>query len=244
MATQDPSRLWSRANPLTFYGNPEKLDDLLVRAYGELVAQEQSARKTSGKAAAKVKYGLGSLMRALLPSAEAELGTELSFESAKTKIVNATFESKLRALMEFVQENEAFFYLDTLRGLLLNRTEGQPVSEWSGSPIESRDMIDRIGHILGIFHATRVMPPNSGNAQLGDDYFHQRESLWLLSTSEESSVQARIPMIVRNMRPVSQHGTLALIHGQASFLNIEAFGLLSWNEGQVTCDPVAWRLFY
>lgn len=44
---------WDRDNPLFFYGNEQKLDDLLGHVYGEIAIQVHLAQKSGGQVGVK-----------------------------------------------------------------------------------------------------------------------------------------------------------------------------------------------
>ena len=240
------STLWDRNNPLFFYGNEEKLDDLIGRIYGEVVSQFQYSDKKGGKAGLKLAAKFGGFLAALgIGEASAELGSEVSTEHAKERIAKITFEAKLDALLVYCAKNEDFPYINVHEGKVLKRDSGKTVPEWQGRDLEENDKEDKIGQVLGLFTPRRVLPPHDENASIAEEFMHQSKNLWLFSTIEESTVRCEIPVILSNTRLTSQHAVIAFAKMvAASDSKIEAYGLLTWKNGAVTCDPVAWRLFY
>jgi hypothetical protein len=245
MTTELESKLWNRGNPLFFYGNEQKLDDLLTRAFGEVVSQYQTAVKEGGKAAAKVAAKFGSVLAALgLAEASAEVGAELSHDKTKTKIATVTFENKLAALSAYCAEAEIFPYIDCARGLVLDRDSSKFVKDWGGRGLTKSDRVDRIGQIMGLFAPRRIVPPHDENANIALDLYEKKSSLWLFSTTPDCELTAEVPILLSNVRPTSQHALIAFTKFAANYFKIEAMGLLTWSGSVVICDPVAWRLFY
>jgi len=245
MSAEVESKLWSRGNPLFFYGNEQKLDDLLTRAYGEVIAQYQMAEKEGGKAATKVAAKFGGILAALgLAEASGEIGAEISHDKTKTKIATVTFEHKLAALSAYCAEEEQFPYIDCARGLVLDRDPAKFVKDWSGRPLTNGDHVDRIGQVMGLFTPRRVVPPHDENANIALDLYEKKSSMWLFSTTPDCKIPAEVPILLSNVRPTSQHALIAFTKFAADYFKIEAMGLLTWSDHAVTCDPVAWRLFY
>jgi hypothetical protein len=237
--------LWGRNNPLFFYGNEKKLDDLLARAYGEVVTQLQIAEKEGGKATLKFAAKFGGVLAALgLAEASSELGSEFSFEDAKTKIASITFETKLDALTTYCATHEEFPYVDAARGLILKRDHHTPVEDWIGRPIEHIDRIDRIEQMVGLFSVERVLPPHDVSASIAHDFQEQKANLWLFKSLPEAQLTAEVPILLSNTRLTSQHAILAFARSSQDYFKIETVGLLTWNGNCITCDPIAWRLFY
>ncbi|MCK5612274.1 hypothetical protein KAR91_60945 [Candidatus Pacearchaeota archaeon] len=239
------SKLWDRNNPLFFYGNEEKLDDLIGRIYGEVVTQFQYSHKEGGKATLKLAAKIGGFLSALgLGEASGELGSEVSAEKAKERIVKIPFDSKINALHEYCSKNEDYPYINVHEGKVLRRRRGKLVSDWQGRDIEETDKMDRIGHVLGLFNPRRVSPPHDDTISIVDEFMNQKKHLWLFSSIEDSKIYCKVPVILSNTRLNSQHAVLAFAKMAASDFKIESFGLLTWQNDSVTCDPIAWRLFY
>lgn len=235
--------LWGRNNPLILYGNEDKLNDLVGRAFGKVVTQFQDAEKSGGKATLKLAAKLGGFLSALgLGEASAELGSELSSERTRTLVSQQTFERKLDALTNYCNRNEAFPYIDSFRNLLLTRDGRRPVADWEGRVLTAADHVDQVGHVLGLFTPRRITPAGAGD--LVKDVMEKAPHLWLFESLPESGCGARIPVVLSNLRSVSQHAVLAFAHSLSGNFKLEAIGLCSWEAGTVTCDPLAWRLFY
>jgi hypothetical protein len=236
------TNLWDRNTPLFLYGNEEKLDDLLTRAYGDVVTQFQTAHKEGGKAMLKLAAKLGGFLSALgLGEASAELAAEVSTEKTKTIIATRTFEGKLNALQSYALAQEGFPYIDSFRGLKLERSAGT-VAEWKGSKLVPKDCTDRIGQLLGLYRPRRLHPPGEGN--LVDDFMNHAKSLWLFEAIPESAIPSRIPILTSNTRLQSQHALVTFLHSLGGNFKIECLGLIHWDGDIATCDPVAWRVFH
>lgn len=244
MTETSSSKLWDRNNPLFFYGNEQKLDDLLSRVYGEVVTQFQTAQKEGAKATLKFAAKFGAILALLgLGEASSELGAEISHEDAKTRISTLSFDNKLAALTTYCIREEPFPYIDTTRGLVLQRGVGL-VADWTGRPIVESDRIDQIGQMLGLFTPRRVLPPHDASTNIALEFQEQKPHLWIFRSAPDSAVTAEVPVLLSNTRLTSQHALIAFAKFSADYFKIESVGLMTWQDGSVTCDPVAWRLFY
>jgi hypothetical protein len=239
------SQLWDRNNPLFFYGNEEKLNDLTGRIFGEVTTAFQASSKEGAKASMKLAAKFGGFLSALgLGEASGELGAEVNSEDTKTRISSITFDAKLNAMSEYCHKNERFPYIDVVNGVALERGSGRAVSQWRQRALTEADRVDQIGHVLGLFKPTRVIPPHDTEANIAGEFMQQKKHLWNFQTIEGSSIRSEVPVLLSNTRLTSQHALLAVTKMMATDFKIEALGLLTWREGLLTCDPVAWRLYY
>ena len=259
------SKIWSRNRPLFLYGNEEKLNDLLGRIYHSVIVGYQTQKKQTVGLGTKATAGLGKILSSLgLPTLNVEINSNIGIESLKTEISSITFDTKLSILFSYCSEKEKCPYYNTHDGLVLERDSKSFVKDWKSRPISDLDKKDKIGHILGIFSAQRISPPAPTNILLGEelskyqrnelfnklerprtgiseDFFGNINSLWLFTNVKEAKIGAEIPMLIKNIRPVSQTALVAFCMQKE--YKLEAFGLLSWNNNVVTCDPVTWSLF-
>ncbi|MDD2468872.1 MAG: hypothetical protein PHI97_33290 [Desulfobulbus sp.] len=159
MSVKTQGILWDRSNPLTFYGNEQKLDDLLGRIWGEVVNDVATEKKTGNKWNAKFKAGFGKLMAFLgVGDISGELGTETSTEEVSRKVASIPFETKQRALADYLEARETIPYIDSYNGKCLLKTEGTPASEWPATPLDGKASGSYIGILLGLFTAIRESP--------------------------------------------------------------------------------------
>lgn len=239
------SSLWDRNNPLFFYGNEEKLNDLIGRIYGEVVTGFQSSSKEGAKATMKLAAKFGGFLATLgIGEMSGELGAEVNAEEAKTRISSITLDTKIKALTEYCGKNERFPYIDIINGCKLKRHNKKIVSEWQQEPLTESERTDQVGQILGLFVPTRVIPPHDDEANIAQEFIQKSSNLWTFNSIEECSIRTQIPVILSNTRLTSQHAVIAFTKMVALNFKIEALGLLTWQKGTLTCDPVAWRLFY
>jgi hypothetical protein len=237
--------LWDRNNPLFFYGNEEKLDSLLVRAFGEVVTQLSMADKSSVGLSMKLAAKFGGFLAALgVGEASAEWAPQVGSEATRTKIASVTFDSKLNALLEFCTANKPFPYIDLVRGLRLVRSNGAVVPDWKGTAIAPEDVDGMLGQVLGLFSCARLEPPQDATTSIVREFMDRTNNLWLFRTLNGSAIAAEIPVILSHVKGGSQHAVLALRESQEKDFKIEALGLLTWRRDTLMCDPVAWRLFY
>ncbi|MCA1241467.1 hypothetical protein LC092_03340 [Stappia stellulata] len=238
------TELWGKNNPLFMYGNPEKLDDLLGRAFGEVVTGfEKSAAKSVGSQM-EMAAKFGSFLSILgLGEIEGKISGEFDSSKAKTVLSKIPFDQKLKALEQYALTQDFFPYLNAFEGKSLERRPGQLVQSWPSTTIGPEHQVDNIGQILGIFEAERLVPPHDDNANIGSEYFGSQDTCWLLRSVSDSVVYVEMPIFLRHTRSNSQHGVMAFIKSNGRY-KIECFGLLTWSDDKVTTDPIAWRLFY
>lgn len=245
MTKQDPNLdLWGRNRPLIFYGNQEKLNTLLFRAYGHVVTQTAQSHTQSGKASMGLSGKLGGLLSFFgLGEASAEASTEIGSERAKSVVYELPFEAKLDALMRYARGNEPCPYIDAYSGTILEGRTDTPLKERKGRPISQADRIDQLGFLLSLYRPTRLHPPDA-SASIVDDFMNQANALWMFESIPQSKVRAEVPILACNARLQSQHGLVAFLRSVTGNFKIETFGLCTWSHDRVTCDPVGWRLFY
>lgn len=238
------AEVWGKNNPLFMYGNEEKLDDLIGRAFGEVSTEIQRSRQMSGGVQAEATAKLGSLLRLIgLGEAEAKIAAKLDTAEAKQIISKQTFELKLLALENYALASDFYPYINVFSGEALQRTSGLVVSQWPAVSLGKEHQVDALGQVLGLFAPVRLVPPHEEGANIAQEYFSNQNTMWLLKSVPDSKIRAEIPIFLKHTRSNSQHATMAFVQG-ANRLKIECFGLLTWQGGGVVCDPVGWRLFY
>lgn len=238
------SEIWSRNNPLFMYGNEEKIDDLLSRISGDLTIQSEESEVRTNKIEGKGSVKFGEFLKFLnLPEIEASAGAEIRSDRTRKYISRMTFDSKLNALTMYVSGLDFFPYFDVYNGNYMFRNSKKLVPEWDGEQISANHRIDAIGQIVGFFSPVRMYPPHDESANIVEDYMKGINNLWLLKSTDDSSIRASIPIFIGKTRSASQHAILTFLK-YGDRLKIESFGLLTWVDDGVTCDPVAWRLFY
>ncbi len=260
------SKLWDHNNPMFMYGNEAKLDDLLSRAFDTVVTGYETSQTNGYSLEATIK-SLFSI--ADISSLGFDVSGGFSYERAKTEISAITFDKKLSMLTAYCEKNEEFPYINAYEGTVLVRNCEKGVPEWKPKVIEDGDKKSCVGQVLSIFTAEQLTGTNmqkslheqlfedqqklysspkllfkdvhSVSQRLVDDCMENRNNLWLFKSVEESKVQVELPMILSNIRPVSQMAMLTFMTFKE--YKIEATGLLYWEGDKILCDPIAWRLF-
>lgn len=259
------SKLWDHNNPMFMYGNEAKLDDLLSRAFDSVVTGYQKSNKRGYSLEAKIK-SLFSI--AEISSLGFDVAGGFSYEKAKTEISAITFDKKLSMLTAYCEKNEDFPYINAYEGTILVRSLDKDIPEWAPKPIEDSNKKSCVGQVLSIFMAEQLTGTNmqkslheqlfedqqkiysspkllenmsSVSQRLVDDCMENRNNLWLFKSVEESKIKVELPMILSNIRPVSQMAMLTFMTSKE--YKIEATGLLYWEGDKIMCDPIAWRLY-
>ncbi|HYP39159.1 MAG TPA: hypothetical protein VEX13_02265 [Chloroflexia bacterium] len=238
--------IWDQYNPLFFYRNPEKLDDLIERAYGEIVTEVQQATKggTKGTLSLTAKFG-GFLTTLGLIDAGGQIGTEFTKEDARTKIVSVTYITKLNALIDYCRANEKLAYIDAYRGSVLSWNDKTSPFKWDGRPLISKDKVDAVGYVRGLYTLRRVIPPHDDTASLAKEIVDgEKGGLWQFTGLAGSVQPSEIPFLSRRITGGSQHAIIAFHNFSQSYFHIEALGLLTWKDSVLVCDPIACRLFH
>jgi hypothetical protein len=243
---ENKSMIFERNNPLFFYGNEEKLDDLLCRIYGTVLTEFSESDKSNIKGSMKLSAKFGQFLSFLnVGELGGEAGAEANVEDSRHFISKVGFDSKLDALASYCADNEPFPYFDSFNGKRLKRNRSSlPLNRSEFDEILESDKIDCIGQVVGIFHPTRVLPPHDQTASIAEEFRRGENTLWLFSASQESKVNVEIPILLSNCRLVSQYAVMSFVKSSNSYFKIEALGLLTWVKDKIVCDPVAWRLFH
>lgn len=242
------SSLWDRDNPLFFYENEEKLNDLISRIYGEVVTGFQNSSKNGGKVSSNVNAKFGGFLSLFGIGLDAELGSELNNEEVRTRLSSITFDAKLAVLSRYLQKNERFPYIDILNGFRLERNNKKMVEEWRQLELSYIDKQDQMGQIIGLFILKRINPPHDNKANIVADLLKDKNNLWMFHSIADSKISAKIPFFIKNLRPNIQGAVITFMNHDVikhyTNFKIEAMGLLIWNDGSLNCDPVAWRVFF
>jgi hypothetical protein len=238
---EDKMSIWSNSEPLFVYGNEDKLDDLISRIYGVVLdsLEVSSTKGKTGSAKAGVEFG-GFLSAVGKATGEVEGG--VSSENMKSRLGSVTFDTKMRALIDYAKENEPYPFIDLVRGVRLVREAGKSFEEWKTTPISEQDQNDYIGNLVGLFKARRIEPPHDEKTSIVGEFLNQSASLWSFATTDECKVKATMPVVMKHTRTVSQLALMAFANMAELHFQILATGLLTWNKGQIFCDPIAWRL--
>ncbi len=224
---------------LFWYANEEKVNQLLFQVVGRVITQIESSDGRGRKRFAKLNAKIGSLLSAIgIGEFGGEAGVELSQDSTKRQIEQVEFHHKFNALMDYLSRFERLPYLDAHRGLWLIPEDAKDASKWEGNEVTVDSHYEGIGVLFGAFLARRVVPPHDARADFSKELMRRPHNLWLLSTADDSTVRAEIPIVMSNIRFASQSAVArACCLGERPG-TIQAFGVLSWTDDLVSCDPV------
>lgn len=242
-------KIWDCENQLFMYGNEEKLNDLLSRAFESVVTGYQKSKKT--------EFNFATTVRNLFAVPQiSNLGFDVSgafsFERAKTEVSAITFDKKFHMLLAYCQNHEELPYINAHDGKILFRNCKKSISEWESRLITDGDKKECIGQVACIFKlentgrnfergtlAEQLFYPM--REQLYEEFFSEKKSLWLIKSTHRSKHEVEIPILLSNLRLVSQYAMSSLANFPEH--KIEATGLLFWEGNKIICDPIALRLF-
>lgn len=253
-------------NSLYIYGNEEKIDALLSQIYTSVISQFEIQTKKSENIGGKFKGGLNKLLSKFgLPEIEVGLQGDIGNENIKSVVSSITFDSKVDMLISYYKMHGRYPCIDLLHGdnyeYINNKKVNNKEKYFEGS---------LIGVIVGQFAAKRIYPPTESLISLADDiknfefyrtnfksyrmvgienspavtifndFADKKNNLWNLYTVKCNTIQSEIPILIGNIRTVSQHELIKL-YKQSEYL-IEAIGVLSWENDVIVCDPIAFKL--
>lgn len=252
-------------NSLYIYGNEEKLDALLSQIYTSVISQFEIQTKKGKSIGGKFKGGLNKIFSKFgLPEIEVEFQGNIEHENIKSVVSSITFDSKVDILISYYKMNGRYPCIDLLHGdnyEYLNNKKVNKEKFFEGS---------LVGVVIGKFAAKRIYPSvesvisladdiksfefdrtnfvpsriigirNSQKVTIFKDFSDKSNNLWNLYTVRCNAIQGEIPILIGNIRTVSQYGLLKL-YKQSEYL-VEAIGVLSWENDMVVCDPIAFKL--
>ncbi len=245
-------------NSLYIYGNEEKLDALLSQIYTFVISQFEIQAKNGNSIGGKFKGGLNKLFKKFgLPEIELELQGSIEHENIRSVVSSITFDSKVEMLISYHKLNGKYPCVDLLHGSSYEYKNSEKIH--SGKFFEGH----LVGAVLGQFAAKRIYPPvepkislardvrifddsrifgveKSPEAIIYNDFTDKRNNLWNLYTVKCNAIQGEIPILIGNIRSVSQYGMLKL-YKQSEYV-IEAIGVLNWDNNVLICDPIAFKL--
>lgn len=245
-------------NSLYIYGNEEKLDALLSQIYTSVISQFEIQTKKGKNIGGKFKGGLNKLFNKFgLPEIEVEFQGNIEYENIKSVVSSITFDSKIDMLISYYKKNGRYPCIDLL--------DGDNYEYINNKKINKEKLFEGslVGVVVGKFAAKRIYPPVESVISLADDvknfefrrtigienlskvtifkdFADESNNLWNLYTVRCNKIQGEIPILIGNIRTVSQYGLLKL-YKQSEYL-IEAIGVLSWENNMVICDPIAFKL--
>ena len=246
-------------NSLYIYGNEQKVDDLLGKIYFSVISQLEVQISKEKSFGGNFKGGLNKIFHKFgLPEIEAEFNGNIKHENIKAVVSSITFDFKVDMLISYFKKNGRYPYIDLLNGDYYEYENNKKII--SEQYFEGY----MVGCVIGKFAAKRIYPPAESAIQLfhevsifeesravGDvkksvtatvlnDFTDKRYNLWDLYTVKSNMIQGEIPILIGNIRSVSQLGLLKL-YQQSEYL-IEAIGVLNWENGRLMCDPIAFKL--
>ncbi len=251
-------------NSLFFYGNEEKLDVLLGRIYTSVVSEYEIQTKNTKHLSGSFKGGLNKIFSKFgLPEIEVEFNGNLEHEHVKSVISSITFDSKVEMLISYYKKNGRYPCIDLLHGEYYEYKNNKVVNE---KKINNEKLFEEnlIGVINGQFAAKRIYPPveslislshdvrifeetrllgdvkKSVEATIYKDFSDKSNNLWNMYTVKSNVIQGSIPILIGNIRTVSQYSLIQL-YRQSEYM-IKAIGALNCENNTVVCDPIAFSL--
>lgn len=246
-------------NSLYIYGNEEKVDDLLGRVYFTVASQFEIQTKNGKSFNGKLSGGLNKIFSKFgLPEIEIEFDGNIEYESIKSVVSSITFDSKVDMLISYYKKNGRYPCIDLLHGdyyeyennkkvnrenyfdgFMVGCVSGQFAAKRIYPPIESALSLS---HDIKIFDESRINSSigKSVTATVFNDFADKSNNLWNLYTVKANAIKGEIPILIGNIRSVTQYGLLKLC--RQSEYQIEAIGVLNWENNVLVCDPIAFRL--
>lgn len=246
-------------NSLYIYGNEEKVDDLLGRIYFSVISQFEIQTRKEKRFGGKFKGGLNKIFGKFgLPEIEAEFEGNFEYENIKSAVSSVTFDTKVDILISYYKKNGRYPCVNLLYGDYYEYEENKKVNK------EDYFQGSMVGCVYGQFAARRIYPPiestlslvhdvrifdesriynsvkKSLEATVYNDFADKSNNLWNLYTVKKNILQGEIPILIGNIRSVTQLGLLKLC--QQFEYQIEAIGVLSWENSILKCDPITLRL--
>lgn len=252
-------------NSLYIYGNEEKLDELLGKIYTSVITEFEIQTKRGKSLSGNLKGGLNKIFSKFgLPEIEMEFRGNLQCENIKSVVSSITFDSKVEMLISYYKKNGRYPCIDLLHGEHYEYKNNKVVNK---ETMGNEELFEGclVGVVDGKFAAKRIYPPvesplslshdirifeesrllgdikKSVQATIFNDFSDKSNNLWELYTVKSNAIQGTIPILIGNIRTVSQYSLLKL-YKQSEYI-IEAIGVLSWENDMVVCDPIAFRLY-